>query len=104
VEAIPPISSPNKTCLLRIKKKQQKLYSTSTKVMRGSWTFLDFYRNAVLIKHFTNNQYYVTELNIQRINLDFKYVILPIWEKTGYKSPCVPSRGLTLFSIFFLQT
>ena len=45
------------------------------------WDFLDFYRNDALIKYFTNNQYYVTDLKIQRINIDFKYVILHMWEK-----------------------
>ena len=57
------------------------------------WDFLDFYRNAALIKYFTNNQYNVTDLTIQRINLDFKYVILTILEKRnqGSELACVPT-------------
>ena len=39
-----------------------------------------------MIKYFTNNQYYVTDLIIQRINLDFQYVILPMWEKPGVRT------------------
>ena len=49
---------------------------------KNCWDFLDFYRNAALIKYFANNQYYVTYLIIQRINGDFKYVILHC-EKPG---------------------
>jgi hypothetical protein len=67
-EAIPTIISPNKTGLLS--KVPRKLHE-------NCWDFLDFYRNAALIKYFTKNQYYVTNVIIQRINLDFQYVVLP---------------------------
>ena len=39
-----------------------------------------------MIKYFTNNQYYVTDLIIQRVNIDFQYVVLPMWEKPGVRN------------------
>ena len=88
-EAIPLIYSPNKTGL------QSKL---TQKLHKNCWDFLDFYRNAALIKYFTNNQYYVTDLIIQRINIDFQYAILHMWEKPEVRNPPVCQPAVLILS------
>ena len=71
--------------------------------MRMVGTFLIFTEMLpALIKYFTNNQYNVTDLIIQRINIDFKYVVLPMWEKPGVRSPPLcPAAILIFFNIYF---
>jgi hypothetical protein len=82
---------------------KQASYRKSHKNYRheNGWDFLDFYRNAALIKYFTNNQYYVTDLMVQRINHDFQYVVLPMWEKPGVRNPPVCQAAVLNIILFF---